>query len=145
MPTDYHSLPSPRSTLRAGYLDVLVWCKACHRLTPADLQMLIDTGRAIRHSPKGRYPPSEVALGATEHSRPLWSSVTCTSAVRYAPNRQQRSPLAITHLKVAVQQPLLAGGTGALLLHNRDGIACSWRTSSMPCCRQREYRQASAK
>jgi hypothetical protein len=24
-------LPTPRSTLRAGYLDVLVWCKACHR------------------------------------------------------------------------------------------------------------------
>jgi hypothetical protein len=27
--------------LRAGYLDVLVWCKACHRQAPADLQSII--------------------------------------------------------------------------------------------------------
>jgi hypothetical protein len=39
------SLPTPRSTLRAGYLDVLVWRKACHRQAPADLQAIIDSGR----------------------------------------------------------------------------------------------------
>ena len=38
-------LPTPRSTLRDGYLDVLVWCKACHRQAPADLQAIIDSGK----------------------------------------------------------------------------------------------------
>jgi len=37
--SNHHGLPTPRSTLRAGYLDVLVWCKACHRQAPADLPL----------------------------------------------------------------------------------------------------------
>jgi len=50
MTSDHHGLPTPRSTLRAGYLDVLVWCKACHRQAPADLQILVDTGRPWRRA-----------------------------------------------------------------------------------------------
>ena len=37
--------PTPRSTLRAGYACVLVWCEACRRQREADLQALVDAGR----------------------------------------------------------------------------------------------------
>jgi hypothetical protein len=50
--TDHHDLPTSRSTLRAGYLDVLVWCKACHRQAPADLAAIIDSGHGNTHSPQ---------------------------------------------------------------------------------------------
>jgi hypothetical protein len=39
------SLPTARTTHRAGFLCVLVWCKACHHQAPADLQALVDAGR----------------------------------------------------------------------------------------------------
>jgi hypothetical protein len=38
-------LPTVRSTHRAGYLCVLVWCRACRRQSPADLGGIIDSGR----------------------------------------------------------------------------------------------------
>ena len=38
-------LPIVRSTQTAGFLCLLVWCKACYHQTPADLQSLIDSGR----------------------------------------------------------------------------------------------------
>ena len=40
-----HELPTPRTTLRARYVRVLVWCKACRHRRDADLQALIDAGR----------------------------------------------------------------------------------------------------
>jgi hypothetical protein len=43
---DYHSLPTPRSTLRNdNRAQVLVWCKRCQHQAEADLQALIDSGR----------------------------------------------------------------------------------------------------
>ena len=49
MPTDradLHELPTPRTTLSAGYVCVLVWCKGgCQHQAPADLQALVDAGR----------------------------------------------------------------------------------------------------
>jgi hypothetical protein len=39
------ALPTPRSTLRAHYVRVLVWCKACRHQANADLQALLDAGR----------------------------------------------------------------------------------------------------
>jgi hypothetical protein len=38
-------LPTARSTERAGYLCVLVWCKACRRQAPADLAAIIAAGK----------------------------------------------------------------------------------------------------
>jgi len=38
-------LPNARSTLRANYACLLVWCKACHHQRAADLQAIIDAGR----------------------------------------------------------------------------------------------------
>ena len=38
-------LPTPRTTLRAGYVRVHVWCKACRRSADADLEALIRDGR----------------------------------------------------------------------------------------------------
>jgi hypothetical protein len=37
--------PTARTTHRAGFLCVLVWCKACHHEAPADLQPIIEAGR----------------------------------------------------------------------------------------------------
>jgi hypothetical protein len=45
MRDDHHELPTPRTTLRTGYVRVLVWCKACRHRRDADLQALIDAGR----------------------------------------------------------------------------------------------------
>jgi hypothetical protein len=39
------ALPTPRSTLAAGYVRVLVWCKACRHRADADLPALIAAGR----------------------------------------------------------------------------------------------------
>jgi hypothetical protein len=41
-------VPTPRSTLRARYVSLLVWCKGgCQHQAHADLQALIDTGRGV--------------------------------------------------------------------------------------------------
>ncbi len=47
MPVDqHHGLPTPRTTLRAGYVEVIVRCKGgCLHRAPADLRKLLDTGR----------------------------------------------------------------------------------------------------
>ncbi len=37
-------LPTPRTTLAASYVMVLVWCKSCRHQAQADMQKLIDTG-----------------------------------------------------------------------------------------------------
>jgi hypothetical protein len=39
------ALPTSRSTLRARYVRVLVWCKACRHEANADLQAIMDVGR----------------------------------------------------------------------------------------------------
>jgi hypothetical protein len=39
------ALPTPRSTLRTGYVWLLVWCKSCRHQADADLEALIDAGR----------------------------------------------------------------------------------------------------
>ena len=40
-----HDLPTPRSTLRARYVRLLVWCKGgCQHQAEADLHRLVETG-----------------------------------------------------------------------------------------------------
>jgi hypothetical protein len=46
MRADHHELPTPRTTLRTGYVRVLVWCKSCRHRRDADLQGLIDAAAA---------------------------------------------------------------------------------------------------
>ena len=41
-------LPTPRTTLRARYVALLVWCKACRHQAEADLQALVDAGKCHR-------------------------------------------------------------------------------------------------
>ena len=50
MRTDQHELPTPRTTLRTGYVRVRVWCKSCRRQRDADLQALIEgaSSRPVR-------------------------------------------------------------------------------------------------
>jgi len=38
-------LPTPRTTLRARYVCVHVWCKACRHAADADLEALVASGR----------------------------------------------------------------------------------------------------
>jgi hypothetical protein len=38
------ALPTPASTLTAGYVRVLVWCKACRHRRDADLEALVAGG-----------------------------------------------------------------------------------------------------
>ena len=45
MRADHHELPTPRTTLRTGYVRVLVWCKSCRHRRDADLQGLVDAGQ----------------------------------------------------------------------------------------------------
>ena len=45
MRPDHHELPTPRTTLAASYVVVLVWCKSCRHQAQADMQKLIDAGR----------------------------------------------------------------------------------------------------
>ena len=40
----HDSLPTPRTTLAASYVAVLVWCKSCRHQAQADLQKMIDAG-----------------------------------------------------------------------------------------------------
>jgi hypothetical protein len=45
MRADHHELPTPRTTLSARYVRVLVRCKSCRHRCDADLQALVDAGR----------------------------------------------------------------------------------------------------
>jgi len=38
MRDDQHELPTPRTTLRARYVRVLVWCKSCRHRRDADVE-----------------------------------------------------------------------------------------------------------
>jgi len=42
MTDDYHGLPTPRTTLAASYVAVLVWCKSCRHQAEAEMQKLIE-------------------------------------------------------------------------------------------------------
>jgi hypothetical protein len=42
---DAHELPTPRSTLQARYVAVLVFCRSCFRSQHADLEALVAGGR----------------------------------------------------------------------------------------------------
>ena len=42
----HHDLPTPRTTLAADFLDLIVWCKGgCRHQAPADLQKLAEAGK----------------------------------------------------------------------------------------------------
>jgi hypothetical protein len=44
-PDEHDELPTPRTTLAARYVRVLLTCRACQQQRDADLQVLIDSGR----------------------------------------------------------------------------------------------------
>ena len=45
MPDDYHGFPTPQTTLRAGYVRVVLTCRSCLHQGDADLDALIASGR----------------------------------------------------------------------------------------------------
>jgi hypothetical protein len=42
---DHASLPTPRATLRTGYVRVLVFCRSCRHQADADLRAIVGAGR----------------------------------------------------------------------------------------------------
>jgi hypothetical protein len=45
MPEDHHELPTPRTTLAASYVRVLVFRRSCRHQRDADLAALVDQGQ----------------------------------------------------------------------------------------------------
>ena len=66
MRADHHELPTPRTTLRARYVRVLVWCKACRHQRDADLQGLVDAGRGDVPLVELRFRCSNCGSGLTD-------------------------------------------------------------------------------
>ena len=80
MRADHHELPTLRTTLRARYVRVLVWCKACRHQRDADLQALIDAGRGdvarLHHPwPKASRTPTTAISFAIISVRPASGDV----------------------------------------------------------------------
>jgi len=61
--------PTPCSTLAAGYVRVLVWCKACRHRADADLPALVSAGRG--DTPFREFRPSAPSLIEPE-KRECW-------------------------------------------------------------------------
>jgi hypothetical protein len=62
----FDALPTPRSTLQAGYVRVLVWCKACRHRADADLPALISAGRGDTLLRELRFPCSDCRSRLTD-------------------------------------------------------------------------------
>ena len=60
-------LPTVRTTHRAGFLCVLVWCKACHHQAPADLQAIIDARRGDEPAKDLRFRCTACGSRLTDH------------------------------------------------------------------------------
>jgi hypothetical protein len=43
--SDDATLPTPRTTLRTGYVRVLVFCRSCRQRADANLQAIVESGR----------------------------------------------------------------------------------------------------
>jgi hypothetical protein len=86
MPKRQCGMPTPRSTLRARYVTLLVWCKGgCRHQAEADLQGLVETGRgdvpltALRF----RYSNCSIARSAP---RGRWRSGTTLDLAQLDPD-----------------------------------------------------------
>jgi hypothetical protein len=64
MPND--GLPTPRTTLHARYVRVLVWCKACRHRRDADLKALVDAGKGDVPLVELRFRCSNCGSGLTD-------------------------------------------------------------------------------
>ena len=64
---EYHGLPTPRTTLAAGFLEVLVWCKGgCGHQAAVDLPALIEAGKGDVPLIHLRYRCSGCGTGNTD-------------------------------------------------------------------------------
>ena len=62
-----NGLPTPRTTLRACYVRLLVWCKGgCQHQAEADLQALIDAGEGRRAADPARFRCSNCGSDRTD-------------------------------------------------------------------------------
>ena len=102
MTADHHGLPTPRSTLAASYVVVLVWCKSCRHQAQADLQRLIDAG-------KGDVPLTRLRFRCTNCHSSLTDFVctgrTAVGCSRGSVPRRADSPV----IGLACQREMAAG------------------------------------
>jgi hypothetical protein len=62
------ALPTACTTLRTGYVRVLVFCKSCRHQADADLAAIVDAGRGDVPLTELRFP----ARSAAPHARTSW-------------------------------------------------------------------------
>jgi hypothetical protein len=62
---DTHELPTPRSTLQARYVAVLLTCRSCLRNRDADLEALVADGRGDMPLIELRWRSPTAAAGAS--------------------------------------------------------------------------------
>jgi hypothetical protein len=59
-------LPTVRTTLRTGYVRVLVFCNSCRHQADADLQAIVDAGRGDMPLTKLRFRYSQCGTDRTD-------------------------------------------------------------------------------
>jgi hypothetical protein len=60
------ALPTARTTLRTGYVRVLVFCRSCRYRAAADLQAIVDAGRGDEPLTELRFRCSQCGTDRTE-------------------------------------------------------------------------------
>jgi hypothetical protein len=58
--------PHPRTTLRTGYVRVLVFCNSCRQQADADLQAIVESGRGDVPLTELRFRGSQCGTGRTD-------------------------------------------------------------------------------
>ena len=95
MPDDYHGLPTPRTTLAASYVCVLVWCKSCRHQAQADMQKMIDAGMGDVPLTPLRFRCSNCSSSLTTSCAPGGRPSVCSPGS--APRRGRRGPPQCQH------------------------------------------------
>ena len=60
------SMPTARTTLRSGYVRVLVFCNSCGHQADADLQAIVDAGRGDMPLTELRFRCSQCSTDRTD-------------------------------------------------------------------------------
>lgn len=103
-------LPTARTTLRAEYVCLLVWCTSCHHQAPADLRALVDAGR-------GDVPLRDLRFRCTG-----CGSSEFTDSVVSAKNTRPRRPGGI-RLDLLKRAASTVGGVWRMLPRRKKALA----------------------
>jgi hypothetical protein len=104
-----NGLPTPRTTLRASYVTLLVWCKGgCQHQAEADLHRLVASGRGERAAELSQVPLLELHRMRCSLRRAVLAAWLATGPVLKARVRPRRVPLLAPEYRarITVQWPL---------------------------------------